>query len=146
MVSASSAVCVDACLVMRLVVGGAGEQAVHALWREWTEEQTRVLAPSLLAFECVNALRQLERARVLTSAASEKALDDILALGMELVYDPVLLHRALVLSRELALPSAYDAQYLALSEWMDVSLFTADGRLVQKVGKRFPRLCMVGGE
>ena len=54
--------------------------------------------------------------------------------------------RALALSRDLSLSSAYDAQYQALSEVMRVPLFPAGRKLAQKVGKRLPPLRLVAGE
>jgi predicted nucleic acid-binding protein len=96
-----------------------------------------------LAYECVNALRQLERTHIITRNAADAALAAIQRLGVELLDDPALHRRALELCRELGLSSAYDAHYLALAERTRTPLFTADGRLASKVGRRFADLHLV---
>ena len=53
-----SMVCVDASLVMRLLMSGTSETRVVALWSEWHEAGRPVVAPTLLYYEVSNALRR----------------------------------------------------------------------------------------
>ena len=51
----------------------------------------------------------------------------------ETLYD-----RALVLADQYRLPAVYDAHYVALSELLNATLWTADRRLLRALGGRLP--------
>jgi predicted nucleic acid-binding protein len=125
----SSTVCVDASLIVRLVISEA--DPFHTQWQIWSERHYRLVSPSLLFYEVVNALYQYEKAKILPTESVNKALAAALAFPIELLGDSWLHHRAKVLAKVYNLPAAYDAHYLALSEQMDIDLWTADARLVK---------------
>lgn len=135
-----SPVCVDASFVLRLLQANTPEAPAARLWREWHTDGRRLIAPTLLRFELTNALyRYLVHGELLQDEVFE-LLETGLSLGIELV-DPFGLHRrALDLAVSFSLPAAYDAYYLALSEYFEAELWTADRRLVQLVQDRLPRV------
>ena len=53
----SSQVCVDASLVLKLVLAEADSQSAHDLWHTWIDSDTEVFAPEHLAFEATSVLR-----------------------------------------------------------------------------------------
>lgn len=134
---AGSAICVDASLVLRLVMGPDDSQAWE-LFSAWTSAGRQLVAPSLLAYEVVNGLHRYHRAGYLSPASAELSLDAILSLPIELTNEPRLHLRALTLARELSLPATYDAQYLALAEDLKGEFWTADRRLVAAVQDKLP--------
>jgi predicted nucleic acid-binding protein len=123
----SSTVCVDASLVIRLVISEA--DPFHAQWGTWIEQNVRFVAPTLLYYEVVNGLYQYEKAQILPTESVNKALAAALTFPIELFGEPWLHQQAKALAKKFTLPAVYDAHYLALSEQMDIDLWTADARL-----------------
>ncbi len=135
--------CVDASLVVRLVVSGDADPAVAALWRDWLAEGADPAAPALLGYEVTNALRRYVASEVLEPAEGAAALDAMLGLGIELVYDEQLHGEALALADRLGLPATYDAHYLALAERLGDGFFTGDARLARAAGDASVAVCLV---
>ena len=109
--------------------GGSG-----ALARE------RVLAaevhvPALADVEVLSVVRRGVLAGRLTPERGAAALQDYADLALERYPHLPLLGRAWQLRDSV---SAYDAQYVALAELLDVPLVTADGRLARAPGLRCP--------
>jgi predicted nucleic acid-binding protein len=105
------------------------------------------VAPSLLAYEVVNTLHKYHRAGHLSPASAELSLGAILSLPIELAaVEPRLHLRALTIARELSLPAADDAHYLALSEDLNGEFWTADRRLWEAVHGELPWVRLIGEE
>ena len=124
----SSTVCVDANVVVRLVL--FTEDEIQTLWKKWTSQETRLVAPTLLHYEVVNSLYRYQKHGQISHVSLDRALQAALALPIELIDDDDLHRRAMLLAAQYELPAAYNAHYLALSEWMNIELWTADTRLV----------------
>ena len=141
----SSPVCVDANLVIRLVVD-PGDDAVKAAWDAWDADHRLIAAPALITYEVTNALHRYRRAGLMSREAVRLALRAALALPIQLYADPELHLRAAELADELDLPAAYDAHYLALAEWLGGELWTADLRLARAVEDRLPWVRALGND
>jgi predicted nucleic acid-binding protein len=89
-------------------------------------------APALVEPETLNALRRLERHKVIPAWRATQAVADLRELRSVLYPHDPFLERVWELRREL---TAYDAMYVALAERIDVLLFTADKGLA-RVAKR----------
>lgn len=126
--SNSSTVCVDANIIVRLVL--FAEDKIQALWKNWESQEFRFVAPSLLHYEVVNSLYQYQKNGLISSTSLERALEAALALPVDLVDDDHIHRRAMTLASQYNLAAVYDAHYLALAEWMEVDLWTADMRLI----------------
>jgi predicted nucleic acid-binding protein len=124
----SSTVCVDASLVVRRVVSPS--DPFHAQWERWAQENTRLVAPSLLYYEVTNGLYRYEKSGILPLEVVNKSLSAALALPIQLLGDAGLHRSACILAATFRLPAACDAHYLALAERLGVVLWTADARLV----------------
>lgn len=133
----NSWICVDAGLVIRLVADPA-DVSVHRLWEQWSIENQRIAAPTLLLNEVTNALYQYQRHGLLTRASTQLAQQAALALPIDLYGSPGLHRRALELAQRLLLPATYEAHYLAVAEELDAELWTADRRLAQAVSASLP--------
>jgi predicted nucleic acid-binding protein len=129
--SNSSIVCVDANIVVRIVL--PANKPVQTLWEKWASQSTRLVAPTLLFYEIANSLYQYEKHGQLSHELIRDALDVALALPIELIGDADLHRRAAFLTSHYRLPAAYDAHYLALAERLNAELWTTDERLVNAV-------------
>jgi predicted nucleic acid-binding protein len=129
---ASSWICVDANLVVRLVADPQ-DTIVRARWQQWEEDGQQLAAPTLIHYETTNALYQYERRGYLNSETVRLAQEAALALPLTFHGDAELHRTALRLAQRLALPATYDAHYLAVAERLGAELWTADRRLLQAV-------------
>lgn len=91
----------------------------------------RLAAPELLDLEVVSAFRRLCAAGTLTAERAEAAVTDLLDLRVQRVSHRLLLARCWELRKNM---TVYDAAYIALAESLDVTLLTADRRLVNAPG------------
>jgi len=135
--------CVDASVVVRLVLSGEGDAAVAELWRGWLESGAAPTAPALLGYEVTNALRRYVASGVLEPAEGAAALAAALGLGIELIGDDELHREALALADRLGLAATYDAHYLAVAERLGDGFFTGDAGLVRQVGDTLPAVHLV---
>jgi len=130
-------VCVDASLVVKLIIPEPLSQEADALWERWIEKSVERIAPSFMPVEVISALRRRGKRGELPPeferSAVEVFTDDLLPL-IEL-YEPSrrLLRRAWSIARELETMHAYDAIYIALAEEMGCQLWTADRKLYNAV-------------
>lgn len=136
---------VDASLAAEWVVPEEerSEQAL-ALLRRTLDADEPMIAPTLLAFEMTNVVRQRVRRGSLGLVDALASLDDFLAMPIEFRSPPSMHGRALALAVAFDLPAAYDAHDLALIETAGCDLWTDDRRLLRQVGGRFPALRWIG--
>lgn len=125
-------VCVDASVIVRLVLQPE-DSVINKLWASWISQEYRLVSPSLLYYEVTNAFYQYQKAGLILPNTIRDALDTALSLPVDLISDVDLHHQARILTERYRLPATYDAHYLALSEQMDIELWTADARLYNAV-------------
>jgi predicted nucleic acid-binding protein len=129
----TSQVCIDAGIVLKLVLDEPDSAIADELWRSWLVNDVQPSAPSLIRFEITAVLRKHVYRGVLSDAAGAEALQKALALNVELVTVPNIHHRAWMIAKRFNSPTAYDAHYLALAEWLGCEFWTADARLYNVV-------------
>lgn len=84
-------------------------------------------------YEIVSGLRKSVAAHAITSARAHEALEQLQQLGVNRVPPDVALNRAaLRWSERLSQNAAYDAEYVALAEFLGAELWTADRRLAAR--------------
>jgi predicted nucleic acid-binding protein len=127
--SKSATVCVDASVILRYLLQPENA-AIQNLWRSWMKNQIGLTAPSLLFYEVTNALYQQQKNKTLSAETIWETLEVSLQLPIVLVNEEHLHLKAYEIAARYNLPAAYDAHYLALAEWMEIDLWTADLRLV----------------
>jgi len=130
--SNSATVCIDASVVLRYVLM-PDDAPIKKVWQAWVSNETNLVAPALLFYEVTNGLYQQEKNKLLSPETIWKALEYSLDLPITLVNEKNLHLRAREIAIQYKLPATYDAHYLALAEWMDIDLWTADMRLVKAV-------------
>jgi len=143
-----SSACVDANIIIKLVVEEADSDQADALWESWIRNDVQVISPSLLCYETTAVLRKKVYRNQLSESIAEKALSAALNLldqQVSLVVSTVELHRrAWKLAHRLNRPTAYDAHYLALAETESCEFWTADERLYNSVKEKFPFIRWLG--
>jgi len=130
--SNSETVCIDASVVLRYVLM-PDDAPIKTVWQTWVKDEINLVAPSLLFYEVTNGLYQQQRNKYLSPETIWKTLELSLDLPITLVNEKNLHLRAREIAMQYNLPATYDAHYLALAEWMDIELWTADKRLVKAV-------------
>jgi len=133
-------ICVDASVVLRLLLNHEPKSPVARLWLEWTDQDAELFAPTLLYYEVCNALHRYVVMKELLPAEGQQMLQAALDLEIHLKGSNDLHLRALALAEQFRLPAAYDAHYLAVAERWEAELWTADKKLVQALGRNWPRL------
>jgi len=137
----NSTACVDASIVIKLVVEEPGSDLADALWAQWIQQDVQIVAPALLRYEITAVLRKKVYRGQLSKEIANMALTAALDLkGIEYIDSPVLHLRALELASQFGLPTAYDAHYLALAEQQNCEFWTADVRLTQRISQALPYL------
>ena len=127
--SNSSTVCIDASIILRYVLT-PDDAPIKKVWQSWVSDEINLVAPSLLFYEVTNGLYQQQRNKYLSPETIWKSLEYSLDLPITLVNEKNLHVRAREIAMKYSLPATYDAHYLALAEWMDIDLWTADRRLI----------------
>lgn len=129
----NSPVCIDAGVLIKLVVEEPGSDYVDRLWEEWIVNGNPILAPALVQYEVAGVLRDRAHRRQLPEALARSALSAALNMeGLEVVNSVDMHLRAWELALRLGL-GTYDATYLALAEMRNCELWTADRRLYRSV-------------
>lgn len=81
---------------------------------------------------------------LVSHADAETVLDVLTSYPITIVVDNGLLRRAYELATALNLPTAYDAQYLAVADRYECPFWTVDERLYNTIKGRFPGIHWVG--
>jgi predicted nucleic acid-binding protein len=125
-------VCVDACLVVKLVSQEPDSDLADALFAAWHGRDTHLVAPALLPLEVDSVLRQKVVLRQeLTAEQARTCFEAACQVPVELLSLPGQRERAWSLAEELGFSHVYDTAYLALAELRGCEFWTADRRLVE---------------
>jgi predicted nucleic acid-binding protein len=141
----SSQVCVDANLVLKLVLVEEDSPLVHELWGRWIDEGVEVVAPPLLSFEGASVIRSKVHRGLVPPDEGELMFEAFQAQGVKLLYPDGLHRTAWELAKRFDRPAAYDSHYLALAEMLGCELWTGDRRLYNVVKDELPWVKWLGG-
>jgi predicted nucleic acid-binding protein len=133
-------VCVDASLLVKLVLNEPDSDLADALFSRWKDEGVFLIAPVFCPVEVDSVIRS----RTATGAVAERLSLEQADLAFEAIQRvPVRTktetgqrRRAWELAGDLGLPVVYDSHYLALAEIRGCAFWTADRRLYRKVSHR----------
>ena len=140
----ASYVVVDASLVVKWLVTEEPSDEALTLLGSWNVESVRIAAPSLIRFEVANVMhRKIARGDIGATSATEH-MTRLLTLPIELRDVPELHERAIELAGELGQGAAYDTHYLALAEFLECDMWTADGRFYRSAGRGTDRVRWIG--
>ncbi len=132
--SSAREVCVDASLAVKVVVAEPDSDKAEALFEEWANEGTLLIAPAFFAVETDSILRQKVALRKeLTPEQTEAAFAKLQALPIQQISMPGQRQRAWEVATEFSFATVYDATYLALAGLRGCEFWTADERLFNRV-------------
>lgn len=133
-------VCVDASFAAKLVLPEEDSYLATSLWRSWQEDNSRVIAPSLITWEVANTIRKTIRRGRLPEETADGIFTTFLNLPITIsAYEvlPIAAWRDFVIGFDLCV-TPYDATYLVTARTAECELWTADDRLVRTVGDDLP--------
>ncbi len=130
--------CIDASVALKLVVVEEDSDVARSLWRQWSRDDLWPVAPALLLFECVSALRRLVARGILHERAAQTALQRLLEMPIGLPAPDDLVKTTWELANRFNRPQAYDSFYLALAELLGIPFWTADRRVYNAVHSELP--------
>lgn len=129
----NSAVCVDASVIIKLLIAEADSPQARALWNQWITEEQTAIAPYHLAYETASVIRNHVYRHDLTPQEGEIAVDTFHNLRIVLLHPQQLLRSAWGFAGRFNRPNMYDCYYLALAQSQGCELWTADQRLYNAV-------------
>lgn len=140
---------VDTSIALKWVLVEDDSALAFDLASEWNAQGLMMIAPTLLAYEVANTLRQKVRAGKMSADDARAALAGVLSGGLVLdtldqAQQAVQSERALALANQLDLSATYDAHYLALAEREGCEHWTADERLWNAVKAQLPWVRWLG--
>ena len=131
---------VDANVAAKWLLPAAGEglldQANHLITLH-VRRDLQLLAPDLIEAEIGNVLWKAVRRSRISQAEAENSLRRFIALAIQVIPTSDLLSQALQIAMACD-RSFYDSLYVALALATKTELITADERLVNALGSRFP--------
>lgn len=133
-------VCVDASLVLHLLLPNERDRDVEAQWRAWAATGVEALGPSLLYAEVTSVIRLRVATDRLTADEGEEVFAAFNALHIARVDRDDLHLRAWQLAKQYQTRRAYDMIYLALAQLEDLEFWTGDERLINTIGGRDSRV------
>jgi predicted nucleic acid-binding protein len=131
---------VDACVAAKWVLPAVGEgllDQANRLIERHVRRDLQLLAPALIEAEIGNVLWKAVRRKRISQQTAEKSLRRFIELGIQAIPASDLLDRALQIAVDYD-RSFYDSLYVALALATKTDLITADERLVNAMGSRFP--------
>jgi len=131
-------ICVDASLILRLIMPGDRKESITKLWRSWRTEGREFIAPALIFYELTNALHQYARHGIISDEEAQQILHNISKLNISLIENKYIHHQALKIAQTMGLKATYDAHYLAVAQHANAEFWTADSRLVKQVSQDWP--------
>jgi predicted nucleic acid-binding protein len=108
-----------------------------ALLSGYAADRISLIAPDLLWPEFANILWKSVRQQRISALLANEAIGDLLALDIVPVASSALLNSAFAIATAFE-RTVYDALYVALAEENGAPVVTADERLVNRLGFRFP--------
>lgn len=136
--------CVDASVAIKWLF--TEEYSVEALALVTTAVRNgqNVVAPILLSSEVTNAIRRRMVRQGLTLADGQRVLSHFLTFPVTLMAMGTIYQDALVIADAFGLPAVYDAQYVALAQYLGSTLWTDDRRLLRVLGGKLACVKWIG--
>ena len=126
-------VCVDASLVLMLLLPDEHSEGVETLWSHWEQDQITLLGPPLLYAEVPSVLREAVFFGRIKPEEGERAFEAFFDMPIAISSRPDLHLLAWHLAKMHNRPKLYDSMYLAVAQAESCELWTGDRRLFNAV-------------
>ncbi|MDJ0736896.1 MAG: type II toxin-antitoxin system VapC family toxin [Nostocaceae cyanobacterium] len=126
-------ICVDANFVVKLINNPSETSPYLILWNNWEQNQTQIIAPTLLRYEVTNVFHRMQLAKQLLHTEAQESLYNALNLSIQFYGDLQLHQQAWEIAQQFNFSATYDAHYLALAQRYQADFYTGDKRLFNAV-------------
>ncbi|AFY47646.1 putative nucleic acid-binding protein, contains PIN domain [Nostoc sp. PCC 7524] len=126
-------ICVDSNFVVKLIKNSSQNSTHLTLWDNWEQNQTQIIAPTLLCYEVTNVFHRMQLAKQLLKTEAEECINLAFNLSIQFYSDRQLHQQAWEFTQQFNLPATYDAHYLALAQRFQADFYTGDKRLFNSV-------------
>jgi predicted nucleic acid-binding protein len=135
---------VDASVAAKWFIPASHKENAERLLSGFLEDGVKLMAPDLLVVELANLLwvRSTLRGDI-SEIQAARAYESFLALGLDLWPSTTVAAAALKLAAE-GKHKVYDMMYVALARREGCQLITADAKLINKLGAKFPFVRWIG--
>ena len=106
--------------------------------QDFLQQKISISAPLFILYEVNNLLNSAARSVRIDERVAKEAYEGFLDLNFLVYSSKNLLKATLAVALGYNI-SSYDASYVALSEYLEVPLFTADKKLLERIESRFVR-------
>ncbi len=127
----SRVIIIDASVVAKWLLDDEKSLQADKIKEEFLNNSVTIQAPTVIYYEINNLLKSSAISQRISSLKAVKVYQDFLDLDFTTYSSKELLADTLNKALELNI-SSYDASYIALAEYLKVSLYTADEKLVKK--------------
>jgi predicted nucleic acid-binding protein len=140
----NSQTCVDASVVVKLVLREPESDLAQALWADCIANEIQIIAPYHLAYEMTSVIRNRVHRGEITAEYGRVAFETLNEQQIYFWHPSEITRRAWALAEQFKRPTLYDSFYLALSEIAGCELWTADRRLYNVVTHALPWVKWLG--
>lgn len=130
-------ICLDACVWVGWLTPEQKTPAIRALMDEWASHNTTFIAPSMMIYEVMSAVRKKLKHGGVPKTFLQEALKRFYRLPILLYQSEKLMRRSFDLAEAMNETVLYDATYLALAVSQDVPLFTGDRKFYEIAKKHY---------
>lgn len=140
----NSPICIDASVLVKLVLNEPDSDLAEALWRFCIKNQIQIIAPYHLAYEVTSVIRNRIYRGHISQEMGETIFEIVGEQQIQFMHPHNVMPHAWALAQHFNRPTAYDSFYLALSELIGCEFWTADRRLYSVVNHTLPWVKWLG--
>ena len=139
----TSHVVIDAGFLLKILLPEEKSECAEELWKSWIKNSIKVVAPTLIIFEVSSVLRNKLYRGIIENGDAKELINQIKHLDLTLIYTEDLLDLAWGIGTILKTSVLYDCFYIALSQFLDTTLWTTDRKLYNSSKENFPFINVV---
>lgn len=131
----TKAIIIDASVAAKWLLSDEADFIADSIKRAFVDRQITVAVPIFIFYEVNNLLKSAVLSNRISSQDSLDFCENFLNLNFNIHSSKLLLKNTLRTALKLEI-SSYDASYIALAEYLQIPLYTADEKLVKKAKSR----------
>lgn len=139
-------VCVDASIAVVWLFDPTFSDSADNLLRDWRRKDAAMLVPAIFHAEVASAIRRRLLSKQILADEADEAFAIVQDIPVTTIEGPAIRRTAWRLANDFGLSACYDAQYLAVAEYSDCEIWTADRRLFNTLnGRNYTRVRLLPG-
>jgi predicted nucleic acid-binding protein len=134
----SGFVCLDANVAAKWVIPETEEELAKSLYLGARRQDVTLVAPPHFQIEVATTIRKRVAQGHDDHATALRRWNEFEDFEIQIVEPPGLYRNTLEIAERYSRPTAYDAHYIALAEFLNCEFWTADYRLINALNGRLP--------